>query len=109
MRLCIYRRLENPSVSFSPWKVLAGRQLQLDVKMQDNRQAQEESLRRREELIEELELERQTRRQEREEDEGHRTARMQEINAQVGGGLQTPILKGCMKGLEQPVLTWVSC
>uniref|UniRef100_A0A673Z8V7 Trichoplein keratin filament-binding protein n=1 Tax=Salmo trutta TaxID=8032 RepID=A0A673Z8V7_SALTR len=64
-------------------EVLAGRQLQLDVKMQENRQAQEESLRRREELIEELELERQTRRQEREEDEGHRTARMQEINAQV--------------------------
>uniref|UniRef100_A0A8C8JEI5 Trichoplein keratin filament-binding protein n=1 Tax=Oncorhynchus tshawytscha TaxID=74940 RepID=A0A8C8JEI5_ONCTS len=64
-------------------EVLAGRQQQLDVKMQENRQAQEESLRRREELIEELELERQTRRQEREEDEGHRTARMQEINAQV--------------------------
>ncbi|XP_041756402.1 trichoplein keratin filament-binding protein [Coregonus clupeaformis] len=64
-------------------EVLAGRQQQLEVKMQENLQAQEESLRRREELIEELELERQTRRQEREEDEGHRTARMQEINAQV--------------------------
>ncbi len=51
--------------------------------MQSNREAQEESLRRREELIQELELEREIRRQEREREEGRKTARMQEINAQV--------------------------
>lgn len=51
--------------------------------MQKNRKAQEESLRRREELIQELELERALRCQEREQEEGRKTARMQEINAQV--------------------------
>lgn len=52
--------------------------------MQKNREAQEESLKRREELIQELELEREIRWQEREQEEGRRTTRMQEINAQVG-------------------------
>lgn len=52
--------------------------------MQNNREAQEESLRRREQLIQELEQERETRRHEKEQEEGRRTARMQEINAQVG-------------------------
>lgn len=64
-------------------KVLVGRQQQLELKMQKNREAQEESLRRREELIQELELERELRRQETEREEGRRTARLQEINAQV--------------------------
>lgn len=64
-------------------KVLAGRQQQLELKVQKNREAQEESLRRREELIQELELERKIRLQETEQEEGRRTARMQEINAQV--------------------------
>lgn len=64
-------------------KVLAGRQQQLELKMQNNREAQEESLRRREELIQELELEKEIRRQEREQEEGRRTARIQELNAQV--------------------------
>lgn len=64
-------------------KVLAGRQQQLELKMQNNRKAQEESLRRREKLIQELELEREIRRQETEQEEGRKTARMQEINAQV--------------------------
>lgn len=61
-----------------------GRQQQLELKVQKNREAQEESLRRREELIQELELERENRRRENEQEEGRRTARMQEINAQVG-------------------------
>lgn len=52
--------------------------------MQQNREAQEESLRRREEMIQELEIERESRRQEREQAESLRTARMQEINNQVG-------------------------
>ncbi len=64
-------------------KVLVGRQQQLELKVQKNREAQEESLRRREELIQELELEREMRRREIEQEEGRRTARMQEINAQV--------------------------
>ncbi|KAJ8379349.1 hypothetical protein SKAU_G00001270 [Synaphobranchus kaupii] len=64
-------------------EVLTARQQQLEVKMKENRRAQEESLRRREELIQELELERETRRQEREVQEGQRTARMQEIKQQI--------------------------
>lgn len=51
--------------------------------MHENRLAREESLRRREELIQQLDQERLTKRQEKEEQEGARTARMQEINAQV--------------------------
>ncbi|XP_040897387.1 trichoplein keratin filament-binding protein [Toxotes jaculatrix] len=64
-------------------EVLVGRQQQLELKMQKNREAQEESLRRREELIQELELEREIRRREKEQEEGRRTARIQELNAQV--------------------------
>lgn len=65
------------------WKVLVGRQQQLELKMQKNREAQEESLKRREQLIQGLEQERETRRWEKEQEEGRRTARMQEINTQV--------------------------
>uniref|UniRef100_A0A3Q3XC44 Trichoplein keratin filament-binding protein n=1 Tax=Mola mola TaxID=94237 RepID=A0A3Q3XC44_MOLML len=64
-------------------EVFAGRQQQLELKMQKNREAQEESLRRREELVQELELEREIRRRMKEQQMGQRTARMQEINAQV--------------------------
>lgn len=52
--------------------------------MQKNREAQEESLKRREELIQELEQESKMRRQEKDQDESRRTARIQELNAQVG-------------------------
>lgn len=51
--------------------------------MKENKLAREESLQRREELIQQLEHERLTRRQEREQQEGARTARMQDINEQV--------------------------
>lgn len=54
------------------------------MKMRQNREAQEESLRRREELIQDLEMERESQRQEIEQEEGRRTARMKELNAQVG-------------------------
>uniref|UniRef100_A0A3Q1FGN4 Trichoplein keratin filament-binding protein n=1 Tax=Acanthochromis polyacanthus TaxID=80966 RepID=A0A3Q1FGN4_9TELE len=64
-------------------EVLVERQQQLELKMQKNREAQEESLKRREELIQELELEREIRRREKEEEGVRRTARMQEISAQV--------------------------
>ncbi|KAM9858297.1 trichoplein keratin filament-binding protein [Aulostomus maculatus] len=69
-------------------EVLLGRQQQLELKLQRNREAQEESLMRREELIQELEEERALRHLEREQEEGRRTDRMQEINAQMEQQLQ---------------------
>ena len=54
--------------------------------MRGNREEQAESLRRREELLLELEAERETRRQEEERQEEQRSARVQELDAQVGGG-----------------------
>lgn len=66
-----------------PLKVLAGRQQQLEQKMHQNRKAQEESLKRREELIQQLEMERELQRQEKELEEGRRTARKKEIDSQV--------------------------
>ncbi|XP_058493098.1 trichoplein keratin filament-binding protein isoform X2 [Solea solea] len=64
-------------------EVLAGRQQQLEQKMQKNHEAQAESLRRREELIQELEQEKEIRRREKEHEEGRKTARVQELDAQV--------------------------
>uniref|UniRef100_A0A3B3QWT9 Trichoplein keratin filament-binding protein n=1 Tax=Paramormyrops kingsleyae TaxID=1676925 RepID=A0A3B3QWT9_9TELE len=66
-------------------EVLTGRRQQLDQKMLENRWAQEESLRRREELIEQLEKEKEARCQEREQEKEQRTARMREIDTQVLG------------------------
>lgn len=64
--------------------MLAERQQQLRMRMQKNREAQEETQKRREELIKELEEERTLRRQEKELRESRRTAWLQEIDAQVG-------------------------
>ena len=64
-------------------KVLVERQQQLELKVQKNREAQENSLRRREELIRELEMERELRRRETQEVENLRTARREEIDSQV--------------------------
>uniref|UniRef100_A0A1A8L6B5 Trichoplein keratin filament-binding protein n=1 Tax=Nothobranchius pienaari TaxID=704102 RepID=A0A1A8L6B5_9TELE len=64
-------------------EVLVERQRQLEEKMQRNREAQESSLKRREELIQELEKERELRRLEKEQHEGRKTTRMQELDAQV--------------------------
>uniref|UniRef100_A0A8C7YPS9 Trichoplein keratin filament-binding protein n=1 Tax=Oryzias sinensis TaxID=183150 RepID=A0A8C7YPS9_9TELE len=64
-------------------EVLMGRQQQLELKMQKNREAQEESLKRREKLIQELELERELRRQEKEKEEGRQTARAKDLKAQM--------------------------
>lgn len=72
-------------ISVPPWgKVLAERQQQLAMKIQKNREAQEESRRRREELIKELETQRSLSRQDRENQESRRTAWLQEVHAQVG-------------------------
>ncbi|AWP07067.1 putative trichoplein keratin filament-binding protein [Scophthalmus maximus] len=64
-------------------EVLAGRQHQLEQKMHENQEAQGESLRRREVLIQELELESKIRQREKEQEQGRRTARRQDLNAQV--------------------------
>uniref|UniRef100_A0A8C6SF36 Trichoplein keratin filament-binding protein n=1 Tax=Neogobius melanostomus TaxID=47308 RepID=A0A8C6SF36_9GOBI len=64
-------------------EVLVGRQQQLELKMRQNREAQEESLKRREELIHELELERELQQQVKEQEEGRRTTRRKEIDAQL--------------------------
>lgn len=75
--------LDNPLLFLPLVKVFRGRQQQLELKMQKNREAQEESLREREKLIQELELEREARRQEKEQEERRRAARVQEMKAQV--------------------------
>lgn len=64
--------------------MLAERQQQLTTKMEKNREARAESQRRREELIKELEAERDLRRKEKGEQESRRAAWVQEIDAQVG-------------------------
>ncbi|XP_072290184.1 trichoplein keratin filament-binding protein [Eucyclogobius newberryi] len=64
-------------------EVLAGRQQQLKLKMCQNREAQEESLKRREELIQELEMEKELQQQEKELEEGRRRARKKEMDTQV--------------------------
>ncbi|XP_056275305.1 trichoplein keratin filament-binding protein isoform X6 [Pseudoliparis swirei] len=82
-------------------EVLLGRQQQLELTMQKNREAQEESLRRREQLIQDLELERETRRQEEQREEGLRTARRQEIDAQVEQQRQEQWEEQCRKQQEE--------
>lgn len=64
--------------------MLAERQQQLALKIQKNREVQEESQRRREELIKELETEKNLRRQDKENRERRRMAWLQEVDAQVG-------------------------
>ncbi|XP_075875640.1 trichoplein keratin filament-binding protein isoform X1 [Nelusetta ayraudi] len=60
-------------------EVLRERRKQLKLKMQKNREAQVESLKEREELIQRLELEREARRHQREQEEQHVASRMQEV------------------------------
>lgn len=83
MEFCV-----KTSNSWSPFflveKVLSERQQQLMMKMQKNREAQEESQKRREELIKEMEKEINLKRHEKEKQESRRTAWLQEIDAQVG-------------------------
>lgn len=67
----------------SPVQVLRGRRKQLKLKMQKNREAQVESLREREELIHRLELQREARRHQREQEEQRVASRMQEVSTQV--------------------------
>lgn len=55
----------------------------MKLKMQKNREAQVESLREREELIHRLELQREARRHQREQEEQRVASRMQEVSTQV--------------------------
>ncbi|NXG62521.1 TCHP protein, partial [Hemiprocne comata] len=64
-------------------EVLAGRQRQIQEKMELNRRAQEESIKYREQLIKELEEAKELRRREKEQEEELKAARRQELEAQV--------------------------
>ncbi|XP_074212245.1 trichoplein keratin filament-binding protein isoform X2 [Camelus bactrianus] len=64
-------------------EVLTGRQQQIQEKIEQNRQAQEESLRHREQLIQNLEEARESARREKEESEELKSARKRELEAQV--------------------------
>lgn len=63
---------------------MTGRQRQIQEKIEQNRRAQEESLRHREQLIRNLEEARESARREKEESEEMKLARKQELEAQVG-------------------------
>ncbi|NXW68162.1 TCHP protein, partial [Hirundo rustica] len=65
-------------------EVLAGRQRQIQEKMQLNRRAQEESIKYREQLIKELEEAKKGTRREKEQEEEEQRARRRELQAQVG-------------------------
>ncbi|XP_021268741.1 trichoplein keratin filament-binding protein [Numida meleagris] len=64
-------------------EVLAGRQRQIQEKMELNRRAQEESIKHREQLIKELEEAKELTRREREQEEELKTARRRELEAQL--------------------------
>ncbi|NXC46056.1 TCHP protein, partial [Penelope pileata] len=64
-------------------EVLAGRQRQIQEKMELNRRAQEESVKYREQLIKELEEANELTRREKEQEEEQKTARRRELEAQV--------------------------
>ncbi|NXF32354.1 TCHP protein, partial [Nyctibius bracteatus] len=64
-------------------EVLAGRQRQIQEKMELNRRAQEESIKYREQLIKELEEAKELSRREKQQEEELKTARRQELEAQV--------------------------
>ncbi|XP_062446324.1 trichoplein keratin filament-binding protein, partial [Rhea pennata] len=64
-------------------EVLAGRQRQIQEKMELNRRAQEESVKYREQLIKELEEAKELTRREREQEAELKTARKQELEAQL--------------------------
>ncbi|NXP57919.1 TCHP protein, partial [Chloropsis cyanopogon] len=65
-------------------EVLAGRQRQIQEKMELNRRAQEESIKYREQLIKELEEAKEGTRREKEQEEEQQRAHSRELQAQVG-------------------------
>uniref|UniRef100_A0A8D0VHU0 Trichoplein keratin filament-binding protein n=1 Tax=Sus scrofa TaxID=9823 RepID=A0A8D0VHU0_PIG len=92
-------------------EVLTGRQQQIQEKIEQNRRAQEESLRHREQLIRHLEEARESARREKEESEELKSARKQELEAQVGlcPGWRPPPMEGMSMGSQPcwvPVPSW---
>lgn len=81
---CLLRGNPKPPFPFCGDQVLTGRQQQIQEKIEQNRRAQEESLRLREQLIQSLEEARESARREKEESEELKSARKQELEAQVG-------------------------
>ncbi|NWR80506.1 TCHP protein, partial [Centropus unirufus] len=64
-------------------EVLAGRERQIQEKMELNRRAQEDSIKHREQLIKELEEAKELTRREKEQEEELKVARRQELEAQL--------------------------
>ncbi|POI32411.1 hypothetical protein CIB84_003837 [Bambusicola thoracicus] len=83
-------------------QVLAGRQRQIQEKMELNRQAQEESIKHREQLIKELEEAKELTRREKEREKELKTARRQELEAQLTERrLQEQEEQECQRGEEE--------
>lgn len=78
----LFNHLPPPSSPFA--QVLAGRQRQIQEKMELNRRAQEESIKYREQLIKELEEAKEGTHREKEQEEEQQRARRSELQAQVG-------------------------
>lgn len=74
----------NANLPFPLGQVLTGRQQQIQEKIEQNRRAQEETLKYREELIKSLEEGKQLALRAKEESEELKSARKQELEAQVG-------------------------
>ena len=79
-------------------QVLTGRQQQIQEKIEQNRREQEESLRHREQLIQNLEEARESARREKEESKELKSARKQELEAQVGTVPGAAWGEGCGSG-----------
>lgn len=93
-----------------PVQVLRERQQQLKLRMQKNHEAQVESLKEREELIQRLELEREARRHKREQEDQRVASRMQEVSAQVHAASRAAEEPGPLSQLQQPGTTlWRTC
>ncbi|KAK1328721.1 hypothetical protein QTO34_012296 [Cnephaeus nilssonii] len=86
-------------------EVLTGRQQQIQEKIEQNRRAQEESLRHREQLIQNLEEARESARREKEESEELKSARKQELEAQVGPSGRSSLGEGMRAAATGPVWT----
>lgn len=93
---CVFWEMFNHPLPPSPpfAQVLAGRQRQIQEKMELNRRAQEESIKYREQLIKELEeAKKEGTRREKEQEEELQRAHRRELQAQVG--------------LSSPIHTWL--
>lgn len=102
---CLLRGSPKPPFPFCGGQVLTGRQQQIQEKIEQNRRAQEESLRHREQLIQNLEEARESARREKEESEELKSARKQELEAQVGPSGRSSLSEGMRAAATGPVWT----